>query len=128
MSLITPAPVRAVEHTAHVLAAHDYVVRGAPVELHQTQFRLGPLNAVVGDRIADAHLPGPRRDRHVAMTLWRALVDRRRCRALVDDERAVPTLIDLFLLVVDHIGVDIIEPRFPWPVLTEQRIPLVLAH
>ena len=45
---------------------------------------------------------------------------------MVNNERAVPALVDLLLVVVEDVGVDVVEALLPRPVLAEQRIGSVL--
>ena len=112
---------RVLEDARAVRAWPDEIVFLAAVEGDNAEVRLFPPDTVAGDCIADSHLSATTRMPALVLKLaavYAVLFGRIRC-ALVDDERAVPALVELFIFVVEDVGVEIVEPRLPGLVLFE---------
>ena len=109
-------------------ASPDKIVFLAAFELDDAEARLFPPDTIAGDRIADSHFSASAR--MLALILELAAVDavllgRIRC-AFVDDEGAVPALVEVFIFVVEDVGVEIIESRLPGFVFRKERVAIVL--
>ena len=105
-------------------AAPDDVVALVAVEFDNAEFRLVPDNTVPGSRIAYTHLPVVRRPIGFAVSLFQ----RHTSRGSVHDEGAVPALVQPVLLIIDDIGVEVVETWLPGLVFTKERIILVLPY
>jgi len=107
-------PVRPARHQVVVLRAF---------ELHQPQVRLGPRDPVTRLGVAHAHLA------HFGIVLrLRPVGDGRAADRIIDDERAVPTLIKPTGGVAPNVGVQVVVADLPGLVLSEQRIRGVLLR
>ena len=100
------------------------VVGCAALELDEPQLGLDPGDTVVRRGIADRHFPSPGRS---ILFLVPLLKGHPLCR-IVNDKGAVPALEDLLLLVVDDVGVEIVETLLPWLVFFKERVVFVLLH
>ena len=103
--------------------APQNIIGVATVVVGQPHLWLVPTDAVFRCRIANAHFL-----RMFAVQFFLALLNRHAFRRMRHDKRAVPAFVKRFLLVIDDVGVEVVEASFPGIVFLKQRIGAVFAN